>query len=175
MNPKRVLVAYGSKHGATAGIADEIGRTLRADGLDAVVLSASDVTDVSGYDGVVLGGALYAGMWNGAARRCARRNADQLRHRPLWLFSSGPVDRSAEEHDIRPAPGVARRIKRLGAREHMTFGGALTDETPGVFARSMVRSGKGGDFRNPERIQAWAHHIGTELTAPAPPEAPARP
>ncbi|MEU2232487.1 flavodoxin domain-containing protein [Streptomyces vietnamensis] len=163
MNAKRVLVAYGSKHGATAGIADEIGKALRADGIDAVVLPADTVTDVSGYDGVVLGGALYAGRWNGKARRCARRNAGQLRDRPLWLFSSGPVDGSAEQRDIPPVPGVARRMKKLGAREHVTFGGAVTAETSGRIARSMVRHGKGGDFRNPTRVRAWAHHIGSEL------------
>ncbi|WP_328863765.1 hypothetical protein [Streptomyces virginiae] len=33
MTQKSVLVAYGSKHGATAGIASQIGRTLREDGL----------------------------------------------------------------------------------------------------------------------------------------------
>ncbi|MER6098607.1 flavodoxin domain-containing protein [Streptomyces sp. NPDC001728] len=163
MNPRRVLVAYGSKHGATRGIADEIGRTLRDDGFEAVVLPADTVTDVSGYDGVVLGGALYAGHWTGKARRCARRNAEQLRRRPLWLFSSGPLDSSAEQHDIPPVRGVARRMKKLGAREHMTFGGAVTAETPGRVSRSLVRQGKGGDFRDPERIREWAHHIGTEL------------
>ncbi|GAA2771131.1 flavodoxin domain-containing protein [Streptomyces showdoensis] len=168
MNPRRVLVAYGSGHGATAGIADEIGRTLRADGFDAVVLPADTVTDVSGYDGVVLGGALYAGHWNAKARRCARRNAEQLRHRPVWLFSSGPLDgsrSSAAPHDIPPVRGVARRMKRLGAREHATFGGALTADTAGPLGRAMVRHGQGGDFRDHARIQAWAHHIGTELGA----------
>ncbi|MEV7571222.1 flavodoxin domain-containing protein [Streptomyces tanashiensis] len=165
MNRKSVLVAYGSKHGATKGIAEEIGRALQADGIDTVVLPADTVTDVSGYDGVVLGGALYAGRWNGKARRCARRNAEQLRHRPVWLFSSGPVDSSAEQHDIPPVRGVARRMKNLGAREHITFGGAVTTDSPGPVARSLVRHGKGGDFRNPARIQEWAHHIGTELAS----------
>ncbi|MEX0172083.1 flavodoxin domain-containing protein [Streptomyces sp. LMG1-1-1.1] len=165
MNPKRVLVAHGGKHGATAGIADEIGRTLRDDGFDAVVAPADTVTDVGDYDGVVLGGALYAGRWDGKARRCARRNADQLSRRPVWLFSSGPVDSSAEQHDIPPVPGVARRMTSLGAREHITFGGAVTAETPGRIARSTVRHGKGGDFRDPARIRAWAHHIGSELGA----------
>ncbi|MFJ9811053.1 flavodoxin domain-containing protein [Streptomyces sp. NPDC101158] len=165
MNARRVLVAYGSRHGATEGIADEIGRTLRSDGIDAVVLPADRVDDVGGYDGVVLGGALYAGHWNATARRCARRNAEQLRDRPLWLFSSGPVDSSAEQHDIPPVRGVARRMRKLGAREHITFGGALTADSTDPVTRSMVRHGKGGDFRNPERIQAWAHHIGAELGA----------
>ncbi|RPK87607.1 hypothetical protein [Streptomyces sp. ADI98-10] len=48
MNAKRVLIAHGSKAGATAGIAEEIGRTLRDDGFDAVVLPADTATDVSG-------------------------------------------------------------------------------------------------------------------------------
>lgn len=165
MNSRRVLVAYGSKSGATAGIADEIGRTLRGDGFDAVVRPADTVTDVSGYDAVVLGGALYAGHWNGKARRCARRNAEQLSHRPLWFFSSGPLDSSAERHEIPPVRGVARRMKKLGAREHITFGGAVTAETSDPVARAMVSRGKGGDFRNPEMIREWAHHIGTELGA----------
>ncbi|MFJ6939711.1 flavodoxin domain-containing protein [Streptomyces sp. NPDC101132] len=165
MNTKRVLVAYGTKHGATAGIAEEIGKTLREDGLDAVVLPADDVADVRSFDAVVLGGALYAGHWSGKAKRCAERNEQYLRHRPVWLFSSGPVDSSAEQHEIPPVKAVARQMERLGAREHMTFGGSITDSTPGFIAKAMVRHGKGGDFRNPERIQTWAHHISRELTA----------
>ncbi|MEV0412892.1 flavodoxin domain-containing protein [Streptomyces sp. NPDC050448] len=166
MTQKKVLVAYGSKHGATEGIAAEIGRSLREDGLDAVVLPADDVDDVRGYDAVVLGGALYAGHWSGKAKRCAERNEHYLRHRPVWLFSSGPVDSSAEQHEIPPVAAVARQLERLGAREHRTFGGSITSGTPGLVARVMVRAGKGGDFRNHERIQNWAHHISADLTAP---------
>ncbi|AXE24241.1 flavodoxin [Streptomyces globosus] len=165
MTTKRVLVAYGTKHGATAGIAEEIGRTLREDGFEAVVLPASDVGDVRDFDAVVLGGAVYAGRWSDKAKRCAERNAESLRHRPVWLFSSGPLDRSAEERDIPPAPAVARQMQLIGAREHMTFGGSVTARTPGLLARSMLRQGKGGDYRNPERIRNWAHHISAELTA----------
>ncbi|MEW2582952.1 flavodoxin domain-containing protein [Streptomyces virginiae] len=165
MSTKRVLVAYGTKHGATAGIAEQIGKTLREDGLEAVVLPADDVADVRAYDAVVLGGSLYAGHWSGKAKRCAERNADSLRHRPVWLFSSGPVDSSAEQHEIPPVPGVARQMQRIGAREHMTFGGSITARTPGFIAKALIRQGKGGDFRNPERIQTWAHHISAELAA----------
>ncbi|NXY93028.1 flavodoxin [Streptomyces sp. BR123] len=167
MTAKRVLVAYGSKHGATAGIAAEIGRTLREDGLDAVVLPADDVDDVRGFDAVVLGGSLYAGRWSGKARHCAERNEHYLKHRPVWLFSSGPIDSSAEQHEIPPVPAVARQMERLGAREHVTFGGSITASTPGLIAKAVIRHGRGGDFRNPERIQTWAHHISSELAAAA--------
>ncbi|MET9854530.1 flavodoxin domain-containing protein [Streptomyces sp. NPDC006450] len=163
MTAKRVLVAYGTKHGATAGIATEIGKTLREDGLEAVVVRAGEVDDVRGYDAVVLGGALYAGRWSGEAESCADRNEINLKHRAVYLFSSGPVDSSAEQQAIPPVPGVARAMQRLGAREHITFGGSIGAGTPGFIARAMVRAGKGGDFRNPERIRTWAHHISAEL------------
>ncbi|MFE5806089.1 flavodoxin domain-containing protein [Streptomyces sp. NPDC056491] len=165
MSTKRVLVAYGTKHGATEGIAEQIGKTLREDGLDAVVLPADDVRDVRAYDAVVLGGSLYAGHWSNKAKLCAERNADSLRHRPVWLFSSGPLDRSAEEYDVPPVAAVARQMQLIGAREHMTFGGSITARTPGFLAKAIVRQGKGGDFRNPGRIRTWAHHISAELAA----------
>ncbi|WP_406739134.1 flavodoxin domain-containing protein [Streptomyces sp. NBC_00853] len=163
MSTKRVLVAYGTKHGATAGIAERIGETLREDGLDAVVLPADEVHDVRTYDAVVLGGSLYAGHWSSKAKHCVERNADSLRHRPVWMFSSGPLDRSAEEHDIPPVAAVAREMQLVGAREHITFGGSITAHTPGFLAGALTRQGKGGDFRNPERIRKWAHHISAEL------------
>ncbi len=73
MSTKRVLVAYGTKHGATAGIAEQIGKTLREDGLDAVVLPAGDVHDVRAYDAVVLGGASTPAT--GAPRQSTAPNA----------------------------------------------------------------------------------------------------
>ncbi|MER7467303.1 flavodoxin domain-containing protein [Streptomyces sp. NPDC097981] len=167
MTAKRVLVAYGSRHGATAGIASQIGTALREDGLDAVVLPADDVDDVRGFDAVVLGGSLYAGRWSGKALHCAERNEHYLKHRPVFLFSSGPVDSSADQHEIAPVPAVSRQMERLGAREHVTFGGSITMYTPGPIAKVLVRFGKGGDFRNTERIRNWAHHISGELTAAA--------
>ncbi|MBB5815647.1 hypothetical protein RFN52_36505 [Streptomyces collinus] len=44
----------------------------------------------------------------------------------VWLFSSGPLDPSASERDIPPAPGVQRVMNRIGPRGHVTFGGRLT-------------------------------------------------
>ncbi|GAA4990101.1 flavodoxin domain-containing protein [Kitasatospora paranensis] len=163
MKTRRILVAYGSKHGATAGIADEIGRTLTEDGFETSVVPAGKVRDVTGFDAVVLGSALYAGHWQHDALACARHNADALAQRPVWLFSSGPVDSSAEQHDIPPVRGASKEMKRLHARGHVTFGGSMTAETPGFIAHSLVKHGKGGDFRNPERIREWAHGIAREL------------
>src|SRR5437016_11621099 len=100
MRPRRVLVAYGTKNGATAGIAQTIGETLREHGVSVDVCPAAQVRQVSGYHAVVLGGALYMSRWHRAAVRFARRYAGSLRGRPVWLFSSGPLDTSADHADI---------------------------------------------------------------------------
>ena len=53
----KILVAYGSKYGATAEIAQKIGEVLQQEGLQAEVISAKKVTDIKQYKAVVLGSA----------------------------------------------------------------------------------------------------------------------
>jgi menaquinone-dependent protoporphyrinogen oxidase len=159
----RVLVAYGTKNGSTAGIAEIIGTTLLEEGIAAEVRPARQVDSVAGYDAVVLGGALYAGQWHRDARRFAHRHAKNIESRPVWLFSSGPLDSSAERTEIPPVPQAARAVASLHAREHVTFGGQLTEAAKGFIAKAIVRKGQGGDFRNPERIKAWSRGIAAEL------------
>lgn len=163
MSTPTVLVAYGTRNGSTAGIADMITLALHAEGIHAEARPARQARDLTRYDAVVLGGALYAGRWHRDARRFARRYAAALHDRPVWLFSSGPLDTSADTSEIPPVPQAARAAARLAAREHVTFGGRLTEQTRGFLARAMVRNGHGGDFRNPQRIAAWAHTIAAQL------------
>ena len=87
----KVLVAYASKRGSTAEIAESVAETLRGAGLEVDCLESGEVTDVSPYDAVVLGSAVYMKRWRGDARHFLRKHSDQLAERPLWVFSSGPV------------------------------------------------------------------------------------
>ncbi|MBZ4019647.1 flavodoxin domain-containing protein [Streptomyces purpurogeneiscleroticus] len=160
-----ILVAYGTKNGSTAEIADVIADTLRAAGPRCEVRPAADVRDVTEYDAVVLGGALYAGRWHRDAVRFARRHRKALAGRPVWLFSSGPLDPSAGERDIPPVRGAARAAAHLDAREHITFGGCLKEGARGFLARMILKQGKGGDFRDMDRIRAWARGTAKEIEA----------
>jgi hypothetical protein len=69
-HPPKVLVTYGSKSGATAGIAEIIGTTLRDEGIVADVRPASQVRALTGYD---------AWQWSAtaAAATSAIRNASR--------------------------------------------------------------------------------------------------
>lgn len=164
--PTSVLVAYGTTNGSTAQIAEAVAEVLRKEGLTVDLSPAGSVTDVTPYGAVVVGGGLYAGRWHRDARRFVRRNRRELARRPLWLFSSGPLDASASERDIPPVGGVRRTMIRLGARGHVTFGGCLEEGARGRIAQSIVRHGKGGDFRDFGAIEGWAARIADELLKP---------
>ncbi|WP_037672697.1 flavodoxin domain-containing protein [Streptomyces griseus] len=161
-----VLVTYGSTNGSTAEIAEHVGAVLSKEGLTVDVRPAAQVTDLAPYGAVVLGGGLYGGRWQRDARRFARRHGRALAERPVWLFSSGPLDPSASEREIPPTGGVQRVANRVDARGHITFGGRLEGEVKGRIARMIVKSGKGGDFRDFEQISTWAATVAQDLRGP---------
>lgn len=170
----RVLVAYATKSGATAEIAQAIGDELGKMGLEPTVLPVDAVADLRDYDAVVLGSAVYIGKWRKEALRFGSRHAAELRQRPVWLFESGPTDTSADEGKAIPAKAAVKLAAEVGAREHVVFGGKFGPEQVGSFTRSMIaKSDKSpyGDFRNFDRIRGWARTIGTELRAAQPVEA----
>jgi menaquinone-dependent protoporphyrinogen oxidase len=152
----RVLVAHASKQGGTAGLAEWIGETLEHSGLSVDVLPTEDVDEVGSYDAVIVGGALYMWRWHAGARRFVRRHAEALRHRPVWLFSSGPLDDSASEKEIPPVRSAAKAMELVGANGHATFGGRLL---PGNKSSLPV-----GDWRDRARVDRWAEQIVDELT-----------
>lgn len=165
----KVLVAYASKMGSTAGIAEAAANRLHEAGIHAEVRTVDDVLDVSAYDAVLLGSAVYLSRWRPEAIAFLRRLDAELAERPLWLFQSGPLDGSAERREI-PLPRAVRRLaERIGVRGFATFRGHIDAEHAVGFAASrMVDAGLAKDFRDFDRIKAWADGIATELGCCAP-------
>lgn len=164
----RVLVAFGSKRGGTAGLATMIGDALTDAGCEAVVAPAKDVGrvgEVGDVNAVIVAGALYANRWHRHARRFVRRNASALSELPTWLVSSGPLDDSAEERDIPPTPQVAKLAGRVRARGHVTFGGRLAPDAKGFPASAMAKK-KAGDWRSPAHVRRWVAMVVAELQRP---------
>ncbi len=156
--PIHVLVAYATKHGSTREIAEVIGERLRAAGLEVRVAAAMTITDLGPYQAVVLGSALYAAHWQREANRFVVRHTFALQVRPVWLFSSGPLDRSADAGTLPPAPSVASTTDPIGALDHRTFGGRLLADTPGIEPQVLATHPR-GDFRDWHAIRAWADDI----------------
>ena len=158
----RILVTFGTKLGGTTGIAETIAAVLRSDGHDVDLLPAKARIQTDAYEAVIVGGALYANRWHKDARRYITRNRAQLAVRPVWLFSSGPLDDSASEGTIAPTNQVAHLMDLVGARGHMTFGGRLEPDVKGFPAAAMARENS-GDWRDDDQIRAWAHEVSASL------------
>jgi menaquinone-dependent protoporphyrinogen oxidase len=158
-----VLVSAASRHGATAEIAEAIGRVLRERGVAVDVRAAENVTMVDGYDAIVLGSAVYVGHWLEPARKLAETEAAVFASRPVWLFSSGPVGDPAEP-DEDPVD-VAAMVEATGAREHRLFAGKIDKHRLGLAERAMVFALRApvGDFRDWTAIEAWAGGIADTL------------
>ena len=163
----RILVASGSKHGGTKGIAEMIAAALRDAKVDVELRDAREVGSCAGFDAVIVGGALYANRWHRHARRFVARHLTELRRVPVWLFSSGPLDDSAAGVPIPPVTEVAVLMERVGALGHATFGGRLAPDVTGFPAQAMAKR-HSGDWRDPARIRAWASEIAARLPSARP-------
>jgi menaquinone-dependent protoporphyrinogen oxidase len=163
----RVLVTWGSKRGGTEGIARLVGEALGAAGHEAVLRPAARAHHESRFDAAIIGGALYANRWHPAARRFVWRRRAVLRRVPVWLFSSGPLDNSADHAELPPTTQVAALAELVGAQAHETFGGRLEANAKGFPASAMARK-HSGDWRNPERIHAWVAQVAGKLPGSVP-------
>ncbi len=59
----KILVTYASRAGSTAGVAEEIGKTLIGKGLQVDILPMQNVKDLSPYRAVVAGSAIRGQQW----------------------------------------------------------------------------------------------------------------
>lgn len=160
----RVLVAYATKLGSTAEIAESIATTLQTAGLEASAVPVREVRDLTTCDAVILGSALYAAHWQRDAVRFVARHRAALQERPIWLFSSGPLDRRLAAADLPIAPHAAGITAGLAPRGHRTFGGRLAADAPGVDPQ-ILATHPIGDFRDWTAITDWAADIALELLA----------
>jgi menaquinone-dependent protoporphyrinogen oxidase len=162
---RKVLVAYASKMGATAGIAEAIGAELRERGHDVEVLDVTQVRSIEPYDAVVLGSAIYIRRWRREAVRFLRNNVDELRKRQVWLFHSGPVGPDKDQVQDMP-PAVRHLAREIGATPAVTFAGRLEPATAkGFLARRLASGTLSGDSRDWTRIRAWAADLSAAIAA----------
>lgn len=163
----RVLVTWESKLGGTAGIAEIIAATLTERGIDVVAAPAVTAPSPALFDAVIIGGALYANRWPRAVRRYLERHVHELSRVPTWLFSSGPLDNSADAAILPPPRWLRGLMAQIGAIDHHTFGGRLEATVKGFPAEAMAKQ-HAGDWRNPETIRAWANEIAAQLPTARP-------
>jgi menaquinone-dependent protoporphyrinogen oxidase len=159
---KKVLITYASKYGSTGGVADAIGKELCSKGMAADVVLIKNARNVSSYQGVVIGSAIYMGKWMSEAVDFVKKNKDSLRQVPVAYFLvcmtlSQPTEKKQAEvlSYMDPILKAVPEIKPVGLG---TFAGALDYSNLSWLYKKILKS-KGtpeGDFRDWNAIRAWA-------------------
>ncbi len=162
----RVLVAYASKRGSTAEIAETVASELRRSGLAVSCEPADEVEELDRFDAVVLGSAVYMKRWRGDAKHFLRKQRKALKEMPFWVFSSGPAGDPAEDDPAWTEPArVVDKVEDLGARGHVVFGGRLPEEPHGPIEKAMVSNtpAEFRDRRDWDEIRAWSRGVAESL------------
>ena len=161
-----VLVVAASRHGATAEIAARIGHRLseslpyatwRVD-----VLDSDSIDSIKDYDAVVLGSAIYLGLWLKSAKRLLDKT-DVAPRLGLWIFGSVPADDGPP--DAEPVTAAVNAAARLGAKDNVIFSGRIDLSSLGHIEHVLTNAMRvaGGDFRDWDVVDAWANGIAVKL------------
>ena len=164
----KVLVTYASKYGATEEIAQKIGEVLTGAGLLTDVMPVKQVSDLSGYDAVILGSAVYIGQWRKEAVKFLKANEITLTERPVWLFSSGPTGEGDPVELLQGwqfPKGQQEIADRIQPRDIFVFHGDVDTNKLNSLHKWMIGKVDApvGDFRDWEAIISWASSIAEAL------------
>ena len=160
----QILVTYATKHGATAEIAEKIGQVLLQAGLHTDVLPTDRVSDLTPYNAVVLGSAVYIGQWRKKAATFLKTNESMLAEKLVWLFSSGPTS-EGEPMELMNGwcfPKTLQPIAdRIRPRDIAIFHGDVKLKELNSIEKWMIKNVKApiGDFRDWDAITSWAETI----------------
>lgn len=163
----RILVVYGTKTGCTAGIAEEIGRTLVDLGATVDVKRAEGAPAPAGYDAVLVGSGVRAGNWHGAVKQWVVANADALKAVPVAFFTACLTMASdpgkADEVRAYTDPLIAET--GVSPLEIGLFAGMNDLKAFSLPERLIMKAMKApqGDFRDLEAVAAWAREIAPRL------------
>lgn len=165
---KKILVAYGSRDGATAGIAERIGGVLKKAGYEVDVASAEKATEPSGYDAVVLGSALYIGQWRKEAANYLVKHEQALSKLPVWIFSSGPTGPASVDEQMQGftfPEKLKPSMENIKPKDAIIFKGAIFFKNLNFMEKFMLKQMKAseGDDRDWKAIEQWAAGIAREL------------
>jgi len=167
---EKVLLAYATKYGATAEIAEKIGEVLAQAGISVDVLPVNQVKDLDTYGAVVLGSAVYIFRWRKEASRFLKANAKLLADRPLWIFSSGPTGKEDPVEltkGWRFPKGLQPLLDNIKPREVVVFHGAIDPGKMKGMEKWMIQKVGAAleDSRDWEAIASWAKAIASALAA----------
>jgi menaquinone-dependent protoporphyrinogen oxidase len=162
----RILVAYASRKGSTAGIAQAIGKELTIEGYTVDVSEMKSVTSLAGYNAVVIGAPVYTGKVTGDVAAFVSTNKDELSRMPVAGFVSGIAPVFPKSGDVKGfTDQLVTALSPVRPVAVTMFAGALDAGKMNIVERSLTTLMKvpTGDFRDWDAIAAWAKTLAGKM------------
>ena len=158
----KILVATGSKYGSTREIGGALEAELAEQGFDVEYMDAMDVRVVTPYDAIIVGSAVYGGLWRRDASDLIKHHKQELLRRDVWTFSVGieTLVRRGQPQD--EAYALAKSVKAHG---HERFVGAIDSTRLNAGERALILTLRPplGDFRDFAVVRDWGKQVGSQL------------
>jgi len=175
MGGKKILVAYDTKYGSTATVAERIGDVLCEEGFQVDIKLARNVesSELAGYDGVIVGSGIIMEVWYPEALMFIYNNEDVLATKSVAYFIVCITMR--EDTEERRERATAHYIEPL----YNLFSTIVPDAEPGLFGGAldydklyffdwlamMLFFGPdyNDDWRDFDKVAQWAVEVGETM------------
>jgi menaquinone-dependent protoporphyrinogen oxidase len=165
---RKVLIAYGTRAGSTAGVAERVAEVLNRNGFAAQAEEVKKVKDTAQYDAVVLGSSVRAGKLKPEVLKFLDKNKAALAAKPFAAFV---VCLAMKDWDEKGRTTAATYLEPVRAQvkpvSEGLFAGAYDPSKLGFAERTIMKMIKAppGDFRKWDEIEAWAATLAPLFTA----------
>ena len=162
----KALVVYGTKSGCTAGVAEQIGKTLAEKGFAAEVVAAQNAGSADDYDAVIVGSGVRAGTWHEAVRTWVSENAEALKSRPVAFYTCGlTITDESKADEVRAYTDAVIEATGVKPIDVGLFAGWNEPSKFSFLERTVMKVLKApvGDFRDYDAIATWTEGLAPEL------------
>jgi menaquinone-dependent protoporphyrinogen oxidase len=162
----RILVAYTTRNGSTAEIAQAICRELVSAGHTVDLNEIKKVSTLAGYAAIVIGGPLYMGSVDSAVGKFVGNNHEQLLKMPVAAFVVGLAPKNPDPGAVEAAMAALRKsLGPVTPVSSVLFAGKLDPAKVNFVMRKFLEMAKipAGDFREWDAIAAWARELPVKM------------
>jgi menaquinone-dependent protoporphyrinogen oxidase len=159
----KILVAYGTRAGSTAEVADAVGKKLAQGGVAVDVKPVKSINNLSGYSAVVLGSAVRAGKLLPEITEFVKAHKEELRKLPVAYFVVGMTLREDTPEKRKVVDAYLDPLRaEVTPVDSGLFAGKMDYSKLGFFETFIIKNVvkvPEGDLRNWQEINNWAEKL----------------
>jgi len=161
--PKKILVTYATRGGTTQQIAETVAEVLQKKGHQTELRAVKEVASYEGFDGVVFGTAVRAGMLMPEMLKSIKKHQAYLATVPIAAFAVCLTIKEDTPENRKAVASYLEPVKKLiPLASEAVLAGGVSFARLGVFARFIIQKmakAQEGDYRDQRKIAEWAEDV----------------